>query len=85
MYTIEYLIEHSNLPGPRANLELLYSFSRTATESQIMDCLAHIQDDTANSPEEFFGMCGIKEGSCYEKRAVVAGLCEPKLLTDEAV
>lgn len=27
----------------------------------------------------------MKDGSCYEKRAVVAGLCEPKLLNNELI
>ena len=137
MYTLEYLKEHSNLPGPRGNLKLLYSFSASAKKQEIDECLKYIQDDTINSPEEFLGMCGIvgyavynktnnklvleflgkyashkswrlreavamgiqeisenninetliniekmKNGNCYEKRAVVAGLCEPKLLKD---
>lgn len=137
MYTIQYLKENSNLPGARANLQLLYSFSKTATDSDIMDCLNHIKTGTENSPEEFLGMCGIvgyavknknnnelvietirkyashkswrireavamgiqeiseenmqatlkniskmQVGNFYEKRAVVAGLCEPKLLKD---
>lgn len=118
----------------------MYSFSKTATESEIMDCLKYIKNETANSPEEFLGMCGIvgyavknrdnnelvidnikkyashkswrireavamgiqeisennmqetikninkmQVGNCYEKRAVVAGLCEPKLLKDKTV
>ena len=137
MYTIQYLKENSNLPGARPNLQLLYSFSKTATDSDIMDCLNHIKSGTENSPEEFLGMCGIvgyavknknnnelvietirkyashkswrireavamgiqeiseenmqatlkniskmQVGNFYEKRAVVAGLCEPKLLKD---
>lgn len=140
MYTIQYLKENSNLPGPRGNLELLHSFSKAATESEIMDCIKCIQNNTENSPEEFVGMCGIvgyavhnqekneyvldyirkfashkswrireavamgiqeisennmietlknikkmKDGNCYEKRAVIAGLCEPKLLNDEVI
>jgi hypothetical protein len=140
MYTIKYLKDNSNLPGPRGNLELLYSFSKTATEFEIKECIKYINDDTDNSPEEFVAMCGIvgyavnnkdknestldyigkfashnswrireavamgiqeisennmletlknikrlKHGNCYEKRAVVAGLCEPKLLTDENI
>jgi|UniRef100_A0A7C3I3I5 hypothetical protein len=138
MYTIQYLKDNSNLPGPRGNLELLYSFSKDATEEEINECIKYIQNDTENSPEEFVGMCGIvgysvhnkdkiedtldyiskfashkswrireavamgiqeisvnkmKEtlknitklinGNCFEKRAVVAGLCEPKLLKEE--
>jgi hypothetical protein len=140
MYSIQYLKENSHLPGPRGNLELLYSFSKDATEEEINKCLIYIQNDTENSPEEFIGMCGIvgyavhnkdkneytleyirkfashkswrireavamgiqelsvnnmketlkniikmKNGNCYEKRAVVAGLCEPKLLIDEDI
>jgi hypothetical protein len=138
MYTIPYLKDHSNLPGPRGNLELLYSFSKCAKKEEINECIKYIKDNTENSPEEFLGMCGIvgyavqnkdknelvfeflrkyasnkswrireavamgiqeisennmnetlrnivkmKDGNCYDKRAVVAGLCEPKLLKEE--
>lgn len=40
---------------------------------------------TGNMEETLRNIGSMKEGSCYERRAVVAGLCEPKLLTDEAV
>jgi hypothetical protein len=135
MYTIEYLLSHSNLPGPRGNLELLYAFSKAADEEVVRGCLARIRPETANSPEEFVGMCGIVgyavlhgdriaetlafirqyanhpswrlreavaiavqeiaagrmaevldgfrpwiAGAFLERRAVVAALCEPKLL-----
>ncbi len=137
MYTIQYLLDNSHLPGPRGNLSLLYDFSRNASEDQIGKCLEYIQPDVSNSPEEFAAMCGVlsyslyhgddlalvipflKEtanhgswrireaaamaiqeisenrlpevigalrplikGSMLERRAVVAGLCEPKLLND---
>ncbi|MBN1875063.1 MAG: hypothetical protein JXA33_12595 [Anaerolineae bacterium] len=140
MYSIDYLLDNSNLPGPRGNLELLYSFVKTADMKTVNDCLAYIDTHTGNSPEEFVGMCGVLgysvlnrqsnqqvidflrrytshnswrireavamsiqeisvegieitlenikpliNGNDYEQRAVVAGLCEPKLLTNEAV
>ncbi|GAP16680.1 hypothetical protein [Levilinea saccharolytica] len=139
MYTIDYLLTHSNLPGPRGNLELLYAFAKSADEGLVEQCLAYITEDVSNSPEEFVGMCGVlgyavlhredirgvirflrpyaahaswrireaaamgiqeisvgrvaqtlaglaemAAGNEYEQRAVVAGLCEPKLLTDPA-
>ncbi|QQO09485.2 hypothetical protein [Breznakiella homolactica] len=59
MYSVSYLLEHSNLPSPRGNLELLHEFSRQADAAAIKECLAYIKTDTANSPEEFAGMCGI--------------------------
>ena len=142
MYTLDYLLSHSNLPGPRGNLELLYAFAENAEPGIIGECLQCIKPDTANSPEEFVGMCGVlgyavahkadnagtiaflnpyashsswrireavamgiqaiaagalektlvnispmTAGNGYERRAVVAGLCEPKLLgrADETV
>ena len=140
MLTIDYLLENSKLPGPRGNLELLYSFSQEADRATSQKCLAYIKEDTANSPEEFVGMCGIvsyavlnkdnveetikylskyashgswrireavaigiqeiaekkmelvlkslepwARGNALEKRAVVAALCEPKLLSDQKV
>lgn len=59
MYTIEYLLTNSNLPGPRGNLELLYLFAKAAEETTINQCLSYITADVENSPEEFVGMCGI--------------------------
>ena len=135
MESIDFLLKTSTLPGPRGNLELLYKFSKTATETEINDCFRYYSDDLKNSQEEFVVMCGIL-GYCYlhqskientlseirkyashaswriresvamgiqelgvtdfektvnvlekwmkgnqlEQRAVVAGLCEPKLL-----
>lgn len=139
MYTIDYLLTHSNLPGPRGNLELLYAFAKSADADLAEQCLVYASEEVSNSPEEFVGMCGvlgyavlhrdeihevvrflrpyaahaswrIREavamgiqeisvgrveqtlvglaemavGNDYEKRAVVAGLCEPKMLTDPA-
>jgi hypothetical protein len=140
VHTLEYLLANSRLPGPRGNLELLYDFSRNCGIELVEQCLGRIRPDTANSPEEFLGMCGvlgyaavsradvekslafikqyashgswrIREavamaiqelsegrlglvlpklgayiaGNCYERRAVVAGLCEPKLLGDRGL
>ena len=139
MYTIQYLLDNSHLPGPRGNLTLLYDFSRNASEEQIEKCLEYIKPDVSNSPEEFAAMCGVLsyslyhrsdlprvisflkekanhgswrireaaamaiqeisedrlqevigalrpliEGSMLERRAVVAGLCEPKLLNEKS-
>lgn len=138
-YTIGYLKEHSNLPGPRGNLSLLYEFAAAGDEALALACLAEIDGQTRDSPEEFAGMCGIvayaaahrsdrravvdflrpyashsswrireavamaiqeiavgalaetldclaplAAGNPFERRAVVAGLCEPKLLRDPA-
>lgn len=49
----------SGLPGPRANLELFYAFLEHATPAVVAECLAELADETANSPEEFAGMCGV--------------------------
>ena len=66
--TIQQLKQNSHLPGPRANLELLYSFSKTATEDEIRECLALIRNDTENFPDEFVGMCGIVAYAGYVER-----------------
>lgn len=135
---VQNLLKNSGLPGPRGNLELLYSFSREASESDVKECFSFYSDDLSNSPEEFVVMCGITgycvsnrknikktigyirgyashsswrireavaigiqeiaegnmdeiisnlmnwiDGNDYEKRAVIAALCEPKLLKQE--
>jgi hypothetical protein len=138
--TIENLLQNSGLPGPRGNLELMYSFARQAAGDQINECLAFYDEKLANSPQEFVVMCGIVgycifnqnrlwdtiaairgyashqswrireavamgiqeiaspdmnaildnfenwlAGNDLEKRAVVAALCEPKLLKEKTV
>ncbi len=139
MKTIEHLLKNSGLPGPRGNLELLYSFSKNATKEEIDECLSYYKDNLHDSPEEFVVMCGIvgycirnkdniqnalnvirqfathsswrireavaigiqeitenhtneimntlekwANGNDLEKRAVVAALCEPKLLKEKS-
>lgn len=136
--SIDNLLRNSNLPGPRGNLELMYSFAHSANAMEISECMTYLRDDLKNSPEEFVVMCGIVgyavlhrndlpgcleylrhfashgswrireavamgiqetgagnmdllilhlkswlDGNELEKRAVVAGLCEPRLLTDK--
>ena len=138
MTSIENLLNNSGLPGPRGNLELLYTFSKTATAKEVEECFTYYRDDLHNSPEEFVVMCGITgycmlhknnieetlaeirkysshcswrvreavamgiqeiaenkmdeiikslkkwvKGNELEQRAVVAALCEPKLLKNK--
>jgi hypothetical protein len=64
--TIENLLKNSRLPGPRGNLELLFSFVQNATESEINACLAYDREDLKNCPEEFVMTCGIV-GYCILK------------------
>lgn len=59
MITVAYLKEHSNLPGPRGNLELLYRFGRECDPATVQEYLHQLRDETQNSPEEFAGMCGV--------------------------
>lgn len=56
---IEYLKNHLKLPGKRANLELLYKFSREASDQEIQECLTYKDRDINNTPEEFILMCGV--------------------------
>jgi hypothetical protein len=134
-HSIEYLLANSGLPGPRSNLNLLYSFAKDATPDEVKACLSYCNNDLKNSPEEFVAVCGIVgycvlnthdiqhvmhflrpyashkswrireavamgiqeisennmdtvlaglfpwlDGNELEKRALVAALCEPKLL-----
>lgn len=133
----QYLLKESNLPGPRANLELLEAFVEIGNENNFTRFTTTYDSVKAptNSPEEFLAMCGVvgfgklisegkreffkslrsfatdirwrvregvaialqrlgesdiellfnemavwRTGNFLEKRAVVAALCEPKLL-----
>lgn len=130
MITVAQLLAESHLPGPRANLALLKAFAAEADEARVQECLGLLGPETADSPQEFAGMCGVLGGallrgeqglafarpyashpswrvretvamaiqelttdlgtsldrlvdwtaSPLEQRAVVAGLCEPRLL-----
>jgi hypothetical protein len=55
----EYLLKNSNLPGPRANLELLYAVAACGSEEQYLEW---IQWDAAKAPtgdpHEFLAACG---------------------------
>lgn len=57
-FTTEYLMKHSNLPGPRGNLELLNQFIHEASPQEIQTCLSFYSEELTNSPEEFVAMCG---------------------------
>lgn len=70
MYSIKYLLENSNLPGPRGNLELLYAFSKNADLKIADKCLSFIKEETKNSPEEFVGMCGILSFSILNDKKI---------------
>jgi hypothetical protein len=54
-----FLLEHSNLPGPRSNLELADVAARLATPAQIEHLLAYPPQPTQEqSAEEFLPVCG---------------------------
>lgn len=59
MITFEDLLLHSGLPGPRANLSLFHRFLQEPDPSVVERCLGVVDDETANSPQEFAGMCGV--------------------------
>jgi hypothetical protein len=54
-----YLLEHSNLPGPRANLELMQAYVEMGSEKDFIPLLDHTPDIApVDSPEEFLAFCG---------------------------
>jgi hypothetical protein len=64
---IRELRENSGLPGPRANLELMLRFARSATRAEADECLSFMREDLADSPEEYMAMCGVV-ASCILER-----------------
>lgn len=132
------LLHESNLPGPRANLELMQAAADLGDEAAFRRWIAHDPDAApVNSPQGFLVMCGVvglgrllaegrtdlldtvrafandprwrvreaaamalqrwgaadmpallaameswSRGTLLERRAAVAGLCEPGLLSD---
>lgn len=73
--TIENLLKNSRLPGPRGNLELMFSFAQNASVSEINECLAYNREDLHNCPEEFVMMCGIV-GYCVLNRNGISDVIE---------
>ena len=54
-----YLLEHSNLPGPRANLELMQAYVESGSERDFIPLLDYTPDlAPVNTPEEFLAFCG---------------------------
>lgn len=55
-----HLLEHSGLPGERANLELADAFAEEGSEPMFQRFLTYGPDRApANSPEEFLAFCGV--------------------------
>ncbi|OJV64880.1 MAG: hypothetical protein BGO41_14930 [Clostridiales bacterium 38-18] len=61
-FSIDDLREHSNLPGPRANLELLYKFIEFASVEEVEACLQVKSSNLQNTPDEFVLACGVAAG-----------------------
>jgi hypothetical protein len=55
-----FLLQESNLPGPRANLELAFAFALEGSQDQILR-YAHLDAEAAphNTPQEFLSFCGV--------------------------
>jgi hypothetical protein len=55
-----YLLEHSNLPGPRGNLELAQAAADEGSEEQFMRWAALDSEQApGNTPDEFLAFCGV--------------------------
>lgn len=55
-----YLLEESGLPGPRANLELVYAAADTFDEEYLKHLVSYIPDKAPdNSPYLFLALCGV--------------------------
>jgi len=94
---IRFITKHSNLPGPRGNLELAFAFSDVITESleknkdqlwQLCNDLCSITVDEApvNSPFELVSFCGtLGIGSLGSKHTSLfnIALCKLKILAND--
>lgn len=55
-----YLLAHSNLPGPRGNLELAHAAAQEGVEAQFRRWAALEAESAAeNTPEAFLAFCGV--------------------------
>ncbi len=69
---VAFLLKHSNLPGPRANLELLHVFCDFADRGQTELCLERDAVQIGGTPAEFVVMCGVASAA----RTVPGKKCE---------
>ena len=54
-----YLLEHSNLPGPRANIELMQAFVEMGSEKDFIPLLDYTPETAPkDNPKEFLAFCG---------------------------
>ena len=55
----DFLVENSNLPGPRANLELVFALAEVYSDAEILMEWAKITEDQAdgNDPRSFLAFC----------------------------
>jgi hypothetical protein len=88
-----FLLAHSNLPGPRGNLELAQAAAEEGTPTDYERWLAYTPDlAPANSPGEFLAFCGIlglgvllAEGDTGQLQALRAYAADPRWRSREAV
>ena len=56
---IQYVLDHSNLPGPRGNLELMFAVQDVGDELFFKKCLEYNElKAPTNTPGEFVATCG---------------------------
>lgn len=62
----KFLMENSNLPGPRANLELLFAFAEVYGNVDVLKQWIKISDEVAdvNNPKSFLPFCA---AACFGK------------------
>lgn len=72
-----FLKDHSNLPGPRANIELAKAFARIGT---LMDFKKYIllepEEAPTNTPDEFLVFCGVLGYGQYLSKYHDSGLLQ---------
>lgn len=67
----KFIMEHSNLPGPRGNLELAFAFAEIYEDIDVLLQWTKITDDQAgvNDPKSFLAFCAaVCLGKLYTKK-----------------
>jgi hypothetical protein len=88
-----YLLQESNLPGPRGNLELAHAVAQEGTAEQFQHLMSFGPDKApTNSPYEFLAFCGVLgQGTllAQSQTNALVGLCtfasDPRWRIREAV
>jgi hypothetical protein len=71
--SVDHLLKNSGLPGPRANLTLLYAFAKNATAEEVNACLTFYASKLSDQQTSLRKSLGGKN----EKSGIILRIIQP--------